>query len=125
MTWLRRDLGRRGEKLAAKHLRRKGYRILAKNVELGRYELDLVALAPSRDELVFVEVRTRTSADPVPPEETVTPPKQRHIVRAAEHFIAGLGYPECYARFDVIGIVMPAHGKPVITHHEDAFRPEM
>ncbi len=124
MTWLRRDLGRRGEALAAKHLRRRGYRILAKNVDLGRYEIDLVALAPSGDEIVFVEVRTRASAGPVPPEETVTAVKQRHIARAAESFLQVLGHPECYARFDVIGVVAPPGGKPTLTHLEDAFRAE-
>ncbi|MBI4601734.1 MAG: YraN family protein, partial [Planctomycetes bacterium] len=48
-------LGRRGERAAARHLRRQGLRILARNVREGRGEIDLVALDGAT--LVFVEVK--------------------------------------------------------------------
>ena len=56
-----RRLGRRGERTAARYLARQGLRILARNVHLGRGEIDLVALdGPT---LVFVEVKARTPSD--------------------------------------------------------------
>ena len=51
-------LGRRGERLAARHYRRAGYAILARNLRLGRSELDLVARSPDRRTIVIIEVKT-------------------------------------------------------------------
>ena len=64
--WLRRvfprkTLGQRGEKEAARHLQRLGYKILARGRRLASGELDLVALDGRT--IVFVEVKTRTSQD--------------------------------------------------------------
>jgi putative endonuclease len=113
-------LGARGEDLAARALRRAGYVILARNVRLGRYEIDIIAR--HRDTTVFVEVRTRTSGDPVPPEETVNPTKQLHIMRAARIYIARERNPEMYYRFDVVAVVVPETGAPQVTIYADAFR---
>ena len=62
--WLRRlfpkkTLGQRGEAAAARYLRRRGYKILARSDRFGPGELDLVAL--DRKTIVFVEVKTRQS----------------------------------------------------------------
>ena len=78
----RRPLGRRGEALAARYLRRRGWRILARNLREGRFELDLVV--QRGDTTVFVEVKTRRTDDPVPPEDNVGPTKRRHIQTAAQ-----------------------------------------
>ena len=56
--WPGRDLGRRGERVAAVRLRREGLRILARNVRVGREEIDLIARDGST--LVFVEVKSWT-----------------------------------------------------------------
>jgi len=52
--------GRRGERLAARRLRRTGHRLLDRNVVLGGHEVDLLVLAPDRRTIVLVEVKTRT-----------------------------------------------------------------
>ena len=54
-------LGRRGERVAARHYRRRGYRILARNLRLGRSEVDLLLLSPTGMDVVIVEVKTSSS----------------------------------------------------------------
>lgn len=122
-TWRRiikpKPLGQRGEDLAAKHLRRKGYRILDRNVVLGKYEIDIIAALP--DTTIFVEVRTRESGDPVPPEDSINYKKRTHIRRAAKLYITRENNPERYYRYDIIAITWPPGSKPVIEHFENAF----
>lgn len=56
--------------------------------------------------LVFVEIRYRHSIKPVAPEQTITPAKQRRIIRAAQHFLSTYGnYSHYPARFDVLTLV--------------------
>lgn len=113
-------LGRRGERAAAWFLRLRGYRILGRNLRYPHGEIDIVA---RRGGIVaFVEVRTRATADPVPPEQTVTPPKQRHLRAAARQYLARNPDPALSYRFDIIGVLCPPRGKAHITHFPDAFR---
>lgn len=121
--WFRRDrreLGRKGETVAARYLRRHGYSIVERNVRAGRNEIDIIAR--ERDTLCFVEVRSRNSAEPIPPEDSVGATKQRHIVAAARHYIARHEEPDTYYRFDVVAIVFHEKGKPEITLYRDAFQ---
>jgi putative endonuclease len=113
-------LGPRGEDLAARHLKRAGYRIVERNVRAGRHEIDIVAR--QGDTVVFVEVRTRASAAPVPPEDTINPEKRRRLVSAARHYMTRHPEPETYYRFDIIAILMPERGKPQVTWLQDAFQ---
>lgn len=122
--WLQRlfaksPLGNRGEARAARYLRRRGYKILARGSRLFPGELDLVAL--DRDTIVFVEVKTRRSADVGHPAEAVTPAKQRRLTRLAVTFLKHHGLLERPARFDVIAITWPERGRPTIEHFENAF----
>jgi putative endonuclease len=112
-------LGQQGEDLAVRHLRRKGYRILDRNVVLGKYEIDIIAA--TRDTTIFVEVRTRETADPVRPEDSIGPKKRDHIRKAAKRYIARENNPDRYYRYDIVAIVFPSGGKPQIEHFENAF----
>jgi len=114
-----RSLGERGEDAAAVYLRRKGYTILARNVRLGRNELDIVA--QQGDTVVFVEVRTRAAADAVAPEDTIGPVKQAHLKAAAGRYIARHYDPDLYYRFDIVAIIFPEDAKAEITHLINAF----
>ena len=113
-------IGVQGEKLAAKKLRRSGYRILERNIHLGRYEIDIIAQLG--DTVVFLEVKTRRSADVASPEENVTTEKQRRIIAAARAYIDRRNDPELYYRFDVASVLIPESGKPTITIYCDAFQ---
>ena len=123
--WLRRlfpkrTLGQRGEDRAARYLRRLGYKILARGRRLAPGELDLVALDGRT--IVFVEVKTRTSADVGHPADAVDAVKQRRLTRLAVTFMKRHGLLEYPARFDVIAITWPdRRGRPTIEHFKNAF----
>ena len=123
--WLRRlvperTLGRRGEDAAARYLRRKGYRILARGSRLKPGELDIVALdGPT---VVFVEVKTRKSAEAGHPVEAVDPAKQRRLTRLAVTFLKRHGLLDRPARFDAIAVTWPeGRRRPRIEHFDNAF----
>ncbi len=120
IRWFRRlTLGQRGERFAARQLRRWGYRVLERNVRLGRYEIDIIAREGNT--IAFVEVKTRRSADVASPEVNVTITKRRHIRSAAHLYIQRYGDNETYYRFDVVSVLMPDHGKPQATLFRNAF----
>jgi putative endonuclease len=95
--------GRDGEAQATAFLRARGFTILAQNVRSHAGEIDLVAL--DGEVLVFCEIRTRRTGAQGGALESVTPAKQRQVVRVAEHFLAR--HPRLAARpirFDVVAI---------------------
>ena len=95
-------LGRRGERAAEKHLRRSGYRIVARNFRAAGAEIDLVAM--DGDILVFVEVKTRRSREAGAPEEAVDERKQKRMRRAAEIFATRYRADDVTMRFDIIAV---------------------
>ncbi|HZS94641.1 MAG TPA: YraN family protein, partial [Chloroflexota bacterium] len=84
-----RSLGTFGENWAVGYLTRAGYRILERNVRLGRDEIDIVA----RDgaDLVFVEVKCRRGSQFGLPEEAITPARYARLARAAERYFTERG----------------------------------
>jgi putative endonuclease len=114
-------VGRRGEEEAVRHLKRQGYRVLARNYRTRRGEVDIVA---ARDGLVaFVEVRSQTEPVMVDPVETVTRRKQLRVIRAAQAYCARhrLTGEDLALRFDVIAVRFGQDGKAELRHIEDAF----
>jgi putative endonuclease len=125
----RRALGRRGEQLAAAHLRRIGYAVIGRNVRTRHGEIDLIV----RDEraLVFVEVKTRMIGE------------AQRAPRPDQHPLAGLGTGQrarlrrlaavwlaeersrpfaASIRFDAVGIALDASGRlRELEHLEDAW----
>lgn len=116
----KKTLGQRGEAAAARYLRRRGYKILARGDRCGPGELDLVALDGKT--IVFIEVKTRQSQQAGHPSDAVDEVKQRRLTRLAVTFLKRHGLLECPARFDVIAITWPADKWfPVIEHIQNAF----
>jgi putative endonuclease len=113
------SLGKRGERAAARYLKRRGYKILARGDRLAPGELDLVAL--DRKTIVFVEVKTRRSAEAGHPAEAVSPAKQRRLTRLGVTFLKRYGLLEHSARFDVVAVIWPEAERPTIEHFENAF----
>jgi putative endonuclease len=107
-----------GEEAAAQLLRSGGYRIVARNHRCRRGEIDLIA--EKGEVLVFVEVRTRSTALFGGPEETVGARKQQRVIAAARDYLAQRRGPPRAARFDVIAVVDGPSG-PSLTHFENAF----
>ncbi len=106
-------LGRAGERLAVRELRRRGYKILYRNFRGVRGgEIDLVCRDRRRNVLVFVEVKTRMADETaVRPSDSVTPAKQQLIARGALEWLRLLGNPEVTARFDVVEVTLDASPK--------------
>ena len=92
-----RSLGDQGERLAERYLRRQGMKIVGRQVRVGGGELDLVAVEGRT--VVFVEVKTRRSAETGHPLEAVTRAKQGRIVRAALFYLRRHHLLECAVRF--------------------------
>ena len=95
-------LGRWGEKLAARFLRRQGYHIIRRNYLSPVGEIDIVAR--EGDVLVFVEVKTRTGDEYGGPLAAVGPGKQRKVAQAAQSYLARHRLGEVPCRFDVVGV---------------------
>ena len=112
------ELGHIGEQKAIDFLVRKGYGILAQDWKYEHNDIDIVA--EKEGEIVFVEVKTRTSDDFGTPEEAVTPSKVRHIIRAAEMYIR-LNDIDQPIRFDIISLI-GYYPDFRIEHIEDAFQ---
>ncbi len=111
-------LGDRGENLAARFLRNKGYKIILRNYRCVLGEIDIVAREGKT--LVFVEVKTRSQDDPQP-EQQVNPAKQHQLTKVGRYYLSRYGQPQPPARFDVIAIVWPEGQSPQIRHTIGAF----
>ena len=119
LRWPKR-LGPRGEALAARHLRRLGYKIVARGARGPLGELDLVAVDGRT--VVFVEVKTRQSHGGGHPAEAVNAEKQRRLTRLAVGFLKRHDLLECASRFDVVAVTWPAgRRRPLVEHVRDAF----
>jgi putative endonuclease len=115
----RRRLGRLGEEEAARFLEARGFRIIERGFRAMRGEIDIIAW--DGETLVFVEVKTRTGPECGPPEEAVTPSKQRQIRRIAEAFLYDRGWGSPFCRFDVVAIDVEADESFTVRHIPDAF----
>lgn len=113
-------LGRQGEREAARHLKRQGYRILAANVRNRSGELDLIAEAPDGRTVVIVEVKSGTGGS-IRPEVHVNREKRRRLVALAAQFARRHRFTDRPLRFDVIGIDFHEDRPPTIRHHVAAF----
>jgi putative endonuclease len=113
-------LGRWGERLAARHLERAGWAVLARNYRLGRKEIDLVARRGGV--VAFVEVKTRRGTAFGDPLESVTPRKRREIAEVAAGWIQRFGEPGLAYRFDAVAIRHAGGGRAEVRHVEDAWR---
>ncbi len=110
--------GRKAEECAVRFLHRKGYNILARNVRLGRGELDIVAR--DRDILIFVEVKLRDKREAAL--FAMHADKRRRILSAARAWIGR--HPELgrlQSRFDFI-ILTPRRWRMHVEHMEDIIR---
>lgn len=110
-------LGEDGEQAATRYLDEHGYLILERNYRCGHLEVDIIAL--DQDELVFVEVKTRTDDSVISPIEAVDRRKRKNIIMAADAYIRSNNRPET-VRFDIIAIVKH-DGETDINHIKNAF----
>ena len=116
-------IGITGEEEAAKMLEKKGYKVIEHNWRLGHFEIDLIA--ESKKEIVFVEVKARTTMyGNIRPEEYVDENKKRRMITSGNAYMRHCRSDKSL-RFDIIGIVVDPETMEVTyrAHLENAFRP--
>ncbi len=110
-------LGEKGEGLAVKFLKKKGYKIIKQNYKTPIGEIDI--LAKDKETLVFIEVKTRESVEYGLPFEAVNSYKKRKIANVALLYLKRFKeIPPC--RFDIVSIYYK-QGKPEFELIKDAF----
>src|SRR5207253_8868181 len=113
--------GARGEKLACRHLKRNGYKILFRSVR-GRSGGEIDVVCRDNDTLVFVEVKTRTSEDFGRPFEAVDRAKRKRISRGGLAWLRMLDNPDILFRFDVVEVIIADDAKPRLELIKNAFQ---
>lgn len=96
-------LGRYGEDKAEEFLKKNGYRIIERNFKTKFGEIDIIA--KNKRELVFIEVKTRSSTKFGYPEESVDNKKFNRIKRCAEIYLLKIGKKELPVRFEILSIL--------------------
>ena len=118
-------LGTTGEDAAARYLKERGWRILARNwrPKGARQGLELDIVAGDGENLVFVEVKTRSfspgGGESIPAYTAFTAQKQERLVRAAKHYLAVSKLWSHPCRFDLICIQQGPDGHMELEHHDN------
>lgn len=116
-------IGIKGEEEAASMLSKKGYKVIQHNWRLGHLEIDLIA--ENKKEIVFVEVKARTTMfGDIRPEEYVDENKKRRMITVGNAYMRYSRSTKSL-RFDIIGIVVDPETMKVTyrSHLENAFQP--
>ena len=107
------EFGKMGEDIAANYLTKNNYKIIERNFRCKQGEIEIIA--KERDEIVFVEVKTRSSCTYGRPSEAVNENKQKHITKAAKYYIYLNKLENYYIRIDVIEVYF-SNNKFYINH---------
>lgn len=118
MKTAKQKTGSDGEALAEKYLLQLGYQIRERNYRLGYLEADLIC--EFKNELIFVEVKSRFSIEYGFPEMAVSGSKKINLARLANDYIEIVRW-EGEVRFDIVSISYS--GGVQIDHFKDAFYP--
>ena len=102
MTRERLDLGKLGEELALKKVKRLGYRCIARNYRCALGEIDLIA--KDGDCLVFIEIKTRRGRSLGSIKEVIDTRKKRQLSKVALAYMKSNNYCDVKSRFDVVAI---------------------
>ena len=111
--------GMLGEDKVKEYLLNNNYLILEQNFSCFFGEIDIIA--KDKNELVFIEVKTRRSNFYGVPSESVTPTKKRHIKKVAEYFLYRFHLEREFIRFDVIEVLIDKMENYNINHIKQAF----
>ena len=98
--------GRRGEDLAHRFLRRRGFIVVARNYRLAAGDAESDLIAWEGESLVFVEVKTRESGEYGSPERAIGEEKRAHMVRVAREYTRKTGTPWERVRFDIVTVLL-------------------
>lgn len=109
--------GKLGEDLAVKYLKKKCYKIIERNFRPGKYgEIDIIT--NDKEEIVFVEVKTKTGEQFGSPEEEFNYQKRKKMRRAIQNYLFKNYSQDKQWRVDLIAIEILG-GKAEIRHYEN------
>jgi len=114
--------GEEGERRAALHLQKLGYRVLQKNFRCRDGEIDIIAR--DRQTLVFVEVKARDIRGNERPEASVTASKKHKLCKAARQFMRKYKLTDTLFRFDIIGFDTDDNGNWELHHWQNVINYE-
>jgi putative endonuclease len=107
----KKQLGKKGEEVALRFLKKRGYRLIEKNYVCKMGEMDIIAR--EKDTLTFIEVKTRTSMMFGPPQLAVNASKQRQLSKVALYYLKEKRLEDVKARFDVVAILLEKKGEQI------------
>jgi putative endonuclease len=105
------SLGKEGEQIAVAYLKKNGYRIFETNFRCPTGEIDIIAW--EKDEIVFIEVKTRKSRQLGYPEQAVGIRKQTKLSQLALWYLQKKKLADAKARFDVVAITLLPEGNEI------------
>ena len=120
------EIGRLGEELAVKFLKKNKYKIIERNKHCSHNEIDIIA--KNKEYIVFVEVKTRSTENDLysyfgTPAQAVTYSKKKRVLDAARSYLRTEGAKGRQPRIDVIEVYLEkdTHALLKINHIENAF----
>lgn len=111
-------LGIRGENLVKEHIQKLGWQVLVMNYHARFGEIDIIAR--DRDEIVFIEVKTRSSTAYGEPEESVGYSKFHKMIKTAQFYLLSKHLEQSPYRFDLFTVKKNRDGM-YIEHFKNIF----
>lgn len=102
--YFRQEIGKWGENLACKYLEENNYKIIERNFLCRQGEIDIIARDIMKEEIVFIEVKTRSNFKYGNPAEAVNKQKQKHIKRTVKYYIYKNHIKHIAIRIDAIEV---------------------
>lgn len=112
--------GKEGEDFVEKYLIKNNYIMIARNFSCYFGEIDIIAKDQEKNEIVFVEIKTRNNTVYGTPAESVTIRKRKNICNVAKYFIHIYQLEKEFIRFDVVEVYINDK-KYDINHIKQAF----
>lgn len=100
--YYKQETGKSGEEIASDYLEQKGYTILERNFRCKQGEIDIIAM--DKEEIVFVEVKTRRNRHYGLASEAVNKQKKKHLINSIRYYIHIRNLQNDFIRIDVIEI---------------------
>ena len=97
--YINQKLGKLGEDIISNYIQKQGYKILERNFECSQGEIDIIAL--DNEELVFIEVKTRTGVNYGEASEAITRYKKRHLLNSIKYYLYKRNLENEFIRIDV------------------------
>lgn len=106
--YIRHNLGQTGEDVAEIYLLKKECKIIERNFSCRQGEIDIIA--KDKDEIVFIEVKTRTNKKYGEPIDAITYYKKKHIIKSIKYYLYIKNLENAFVRIDVIEVYQKKDG---------------